>query len=104
VIIVLVERLKVESIYGRSVVPSLFCDVAQAPFQIASGILFNFWDAHYRRVNVLRFTNDGTVLVSGSEDSSVNVWIVAKYVSTIVSVDHHLTSSQDSLTTRRETN
>ncbi|EKM81805.1 hypothetical protein AGABI1DRAFT_118875 [Agaricus bisporus var. burnettii JB137-S8] len=49
-------------------------------WEIASGILFNSWDAHYRRVNVLRFTNDGTVLISGSEDSSVNVWIVARLV------------------------
>lgn len=46
--------------------------------QISSGILFNSWDAHYRRVNVLKFTNDGSALISGSEDSSVNVWLVQR--------------------------
>lgn len=46
--------------------------------QISSGILFNSWDAHYRRVNVLKFTNDGSILISGSEDSSVNVWLVQR--------------------------
>ncbi|KAL9713631.1 Pre-rRNA-processing protein ipi3 [Leucoagaricus gongylophorus] len=43
-----------------------------------ASILFNSWDAHYRRVNVLKFTNDGSVLISGSEDSSVNVWLVQR--------------------------
>ncbi|KAJ3571922.1 hypothetical protein NP233_g3442 [Leucocoprinus birnbaumii] len=47
-------------------------------WEISSGILFNSWDAHYRRINVLKFTNDGTCLVSGSEDSAVNVWLVAR--------------------------
>jgi pre-rRNA-processing protein IPI3 len=47
--------------------------------QTSSGILFNAWDAHYRRVNVLRFTPDGAVLISGSDDSSVSVWPVARY-------------------------
>ncbi|KAF5362425.1 hypothetical protein D9756_002430 [Leucocoprinus leucothites] len=47
-------------------------------WEISSGILFNSWDAHYRGVNALNFTNDGTALISGSEDSSVNVWLVAR--------------------------
>ncbi|KAJ3475698.1 hypothetical protein NLI96_g11667 [Meripilus lineatus] len=42
--------------------------------KIPSGIMFNAWDAHYRQVNVLRFTVDGQALVSGSEDSGVGVW------------------------------
>ena len=47
--------------------------------QIPSGILFNAWEAHYRQVNVLRFTPDGAALVSGSDDSSVSVWSVTRY-------------------------
>lgn len=42
--------------------------------------MFNAWDAHYRQVNVLRFTVDGQALVSGSEDSGVGVWSMSSYV------------------------
>ncbi|KAG2353724.1 WD40-repeat-containing domain protein [Suillus spraguei] len=49
-------------------------------WEVASGILYNSWDAHYRHVNVLKFTHDGAALISGSDDSSVNVWSVARIV------------------------
>lgn len=48
--------------------------------QVASGILFNVWDAHYRKVTVLRFTQDGAGIMSGSEDSGVSVWSVSRRV------------------------
>ena len=48
--------------------------------QTASGILYNSWDAHYRQVNVLRFTTDGAALISGSDDSGVNVWSVSRSI------------------------
>ncbi|KXN86545.1 Pre-rRNA-processing protein IPI3 [Leucoagaricus sp. SymC.cos] len=47
-------------------------------WEISSGILFQSWDAHYRRVSVLKFTNDGTAIISGSEDSSVNIWLLSR--------------------------
>ncbi|KAF8196763.1 WD40 repeat-like protein [Mycena galopus ATCC 62051] len=47
-------------------------------WEVASGILFNSWDAHYRQVTVLRFTHDGAALLSGSEDSGVSVWSVSR--------------------------
>ena len=40
--------------------------------------MYNAWDAHYRQVSVLRFTQDSSTLLSGSEDSSVNVWSVSR--------------------------
>ncbi|THH02710.1 hypothetical protein EW026_g195 [Hermanssonia centrifuga] len=40
--------------------------------------MYNAWDAHYRQVNVLRFTQDSAALLSGSEDSSVSVWSMSK--------------------------
>lgn len=49
--------------------------------QVASGIMFNVWDAHYRSVNVLRFTECGSALLSGSEDSAVSVWSLSRSVS-----------------------
>ncbi|KAH7890699.1 WD40-repeat-containing domain protein [Phlebopus sp. FC_14] len=49
-------------------------------WEVASGLLYNSWDAHYRQVNVLKFTHDGAVLISGSEDSGVCVWSVSKLV------------------------
>lgn len=42
--------------------------------------MYNAWDAHYRKINVLRFTQDGEALVSGSEDSGVSVWSVVRCV------------------------
>lgn len=41
--------------------------------------MYSAWDAHYRQVNVLQFTPDSAALLSGSEDSSVNVWSMARY-------------------------
>ncbi|EAU90595.2 pre-rRNA-processing protein IPI3 [Coprinopsis cinerea okayama7 len=49
-------------------------------WETASGILFNCWDAHYRQVNVLRFTVDGAALLSGGDDSAVSVWSVSRLV------------------------
>ncbi|KAF8075050.1 WD40-repeat-containing domain protein [Lyophyllum atratum] len=47
-------------------------------WEVASGILYHSWDAHYRQVTVLRFTLDGAALISGSEDSGVSVWSVSR--------------------------
>ncbi|KAJ7173763.1 WD40 repeat-like protein [Mycena filopes] len=47
-------------------------------WEVASGILFNSWDAHYRQVTVLKFTHDGAALLSGSEDSGLSVWSVSR--------------------------
>lgn len=49
-------------------------------WEVASGILYNAWDAHYRQVNILKFTSDGLALISGSEDSGISVWSVSKLV------------------------
>ncbi|KAI0343214.1 pre-rRNA-processing protein IPI3 [Trametopsis cervina] len=47
-------------------------------WEVASGIMYNAWDAHYRQIKVLRFTQDGAALLSGSEDSGVGVWAMSK--------------------------
>ncbi|KAG6891259.1 hypothetical protein C0995_008511 [Termitomyces sp. Mi166 len=49
-------------------------------WEVASGILYHSWDAHYRQVTVLRFTPDGSALISGSEDSGVSVWSVSRSI------------------------
>jgi pre-rRNA-processing protein IPI3 len=46
--------------------------------QLASGLLLASFDAAYRRINVLKFTNCSRALVSGSEDSGVAVWDMAR--------------------------
>lgn len=40
--------------------------------------MYNAWDAHYRQVNVLRFSHDGATLLSGSEDSGASVWSMSR--------------------------
>lgn len=58
-------------------------------FKTSSGILFNSWDAHYRQVNVLQFTNDGAALVSGSDDSGVSVWSVSRSIWPLMFILYH---------------
>lgn len=45
--------------------------------------MYNSWDAHYRKINVLCFTQDGAALVAGSEDSGVTVWSIPRFVSPV---------------------
>ncbi|KAF9531734.1 WD40 repeat-like protein [Crepidotus variabilis] len=57
-------------------------------WETASGIMYKSWDAHYRQVNVLRFTNDGAALLSGSDDSGVNVWSVSRLLDDETQQEH----------------
>ncbi|KAF9430824.1 Pre-rRNA-processing protein ipi3 [Podila epigama] len=45
-------------------------------WEIATGILHRTFDAHYKKITVLRFSSDDTVLFSGSEDAVVHVWML----------------------------
>ncbi|KAF9908831.1 Pre-rRNA-processing protein ipi3 [Linnemannia zychae] len=45
-------------------------------WEIATGILHRTFDAHYKKITVLRFSADDTVMFSGSEDASVHVWML----------------------------
>ncbi|TFK74935.1 WD40 repeat-like protein [Pluteus cervinus] len=56
-------------------------------WEVASGILYGAWDAHYRKVTVLQFSADGRALISGSEDSAVNVWPVSRLVDNTIQND-----------------
>ncbi|KAF9480515.1 WD40 repeat-like protein [Pholiota conissans] len=69
-------------------------------WETASGILYNSWDAHYRQVNVLHFTNDGAALISGSDDSGVSVWSVSRLLDEDMQNEHlmpHCTLSDHTL-------
>ena len=48
--------------------------------QVASGRLLKKWNAHYRAVTCLVFSDDDSLLISGSEDGSVKVWSLLLYV------------------------
>ncbi|XP_016449551.1 protein ROOT INITIATION DEFECTIVE 3-like [Nicotiana tabacum] len=43
-------------------------------WQVATGKLLKKWHAHYRAVTCLKFNDDQSLLISGSEDGSVRVW------------------------------
>ncbi|KAH9995419.1 WD40-repeat-containing domain protein [Russula compacta] len=75
--VVLPERLSCIAVDRRG----QFCAAGTAQgriylWEIASGIMYNSWEAHYRQVTVLRFTPDGEALLSGSEDSGISIWSV----------------------------
>uniref|UniRef100_A0A2P2KS70 Uncharacterized protein MANES_18G038500 n=1 Tax=Rhizophora mucronata TaxID=61149 RepID=A0A2P2KS70_RHIMU len=43
-------------------------------WEVATGRLLRKWRAHYRSVTCMVFTEDNSLLVSGSEDGGVRVW------------------------------
>ncbi|OZJ05442.1 hypothetical protein BZG36_01634 [Bifiguratus adelaidae] len=47
-------------------------------WEIASGNLVRAFDAHYKRISVLKFLQDDSALVSGSDDAGVNVWLTGE--------------------------
>ena len=47
--------------------------------QVMSGRLLMKWHAHYRAVTCLVFSEDDSLLISGSEDGCVRVWSLLKY-------------------------
>ena len=46
------------------------------------------FDAHYRRVTILRWTADGTALISGGDDGRIAIWPLATLVDP-TQADHH---------------
>ncbi|MEW5316242.1 MAG: hypothetical protein WDW38_007623 [Sanguina aurantia] len=46
-------------------------------WEVGSGRLLRTWAAHYKAVSVLAFAEGGSVLVSGGDDTLVNVWLLA---------------------------
>lgn len=59
-------------------------------WHIATGHLMRVFEAHYRRITQLAFSNDDSTLLTASEDASVNVWLVA----------HLINNSEDDITAR----
>ncbi|TBU49181.1 WD40 repeat-like protein [Dichomitus squalens] len=83
--IVLPEKLSAIAVDPRG----KYCAGATAQGRIflwetASGIMYNSWDAHYRQINVLRFTHDAAALIAGSEDSGVSIWSIPRLLDDIL--------------------
>ena len=49
-------------------------------WEVSTGALVKVWDAHYRPVAALAFTDDGSHLISGGKDSIINVWSLVDLV------------------------
>lgn len=49
-------------------------------WHIPTGHLLRVFEAHYRRITKLVFSDDDTVLFTGSEDAAVNAWLLAHLV------------------------
>eukprot|EP00268_Persea_americana_P036723 TRINITY_DN3624_c1_g1_i1.p1 TRINITY_DN3624_c1_g1~~TRINITY_DN3624_c1_g1_i1.p1 ORF type:complete len:226 (-),score=36.74 TRINITY_DN3624_c1_g1_i1:2581-3258(-) len=47
-------------------------------WEVASGTLLKKWNAHYRAVTCLVFSDDDSLLISGAEDGCVRVWSLLK--------------------------
>ncbi|CAG8645129.1 15547_t:CDS:2 [Funneliformis caledonium] len=46
-------------------------------WEISTGTLCKVFDAHYKKISVIKFTSDDSALISGSEDAGVNVWLLS---------------------------
>jgi len=47
-------------------------------FQVSSGNLLAVLSRHYQKVNVIRFTDNGSHFISGGDDNLVIVWSIAR--------------------------
>lgn len=54
---------------------------ADAWQKMSTGALLTSYDAHYRAITCLAWTNDDAALVSGSEDALLHVWSLPASVS-----------------------
>ncbi|KAI9264687.1 quinon protein alcohol dehydrogenase-like superfamily [Helicostylum pulchrum] len=52
-------------------------------WHIPTGHLMRVFEAHYRRITSLAFSNDDSVLLTGSEDAAVNVWLLAHLINPV---------------------
>ncbi|CAO3635747.1 unnamed protein product [Cunninghamella echinulata] len=50
-------------------------------WHISSGLLIKVFDAHYRSILRLGFSNDDSLLISAGEDATINVWLVSSLLS-----------------------
>lgn len=55
-----------------------------------SGRLLKKWHAHYRAVTCLVFSEDESLLISGSEDGCVRVWSLLMYLPIKIDFPHFL--------------
>ncbi|CEP07614.1 hypothetical protein [Parasitella parasitica] len=55
-------------------------------WHVPTGHLMRVFEAHYRRITCLAFSNDDCTLLTASEDAAVNVWLLA-HLLTPVSAD-----------------
>lgn len=46
--------------------------------QVANGKLLKTWRAHHKSLNCMLFSNDGSLLISGSNDGVVCVWSLVR--------------------------
>jgi len=58
--------------------------------KVETGRLLKKWHAHFRGVTCLVFSEDDSLLISGSEDGSVRVWSLFMYVMLILSLGFFL--------------
>eukprot|EP00887_Chlorella_sp_A99_P003431 scaffold7.g3431.t1 len=47
-------------------------------WESSSGRLLKSWPAHYKAVSCLAFSDDGSVLLTGGQDTLVNAWLLAE--------------------------
>ena len=52
-------------------------------WHISTGHLMRVFEAHYRRITCLAFSNDDATLLTASEDAAVNVWLLAHLINPV---------------------
>ncbi|CAO3645977.1 unnamed protein product [Mucor hiemalis] len=52
-------------------------------WHVPTGHLMRVFEAHYRRISRLVFSNDDSTLLTASEDASVNVWLLAHLINPV---------------------
>ena len=58
--------------------------------QVANGWLIKKWNAHYRAVTCLVFSDDESLLISRAEDGCVRVWSLFMYFLIFLLIFHQI--------------
>ncbi|PRP76408.1 hypothetical protein PROFUN_15237 [Planoprotostelium fungivorum] len=67
-------------------------------YQVATGHLLRTFEAHYKKISCLSFTEDDSMLLSGGDDGVINVWDTARLIDgSVVDVKPYVTWSDHSL-------
>jgi pre-rRNA-processing protein IPI3 len=57
-------------------------------WEISTGILIQIWEAHYKKITSIIFTDDDSMIITGGEDGIINLWLISDIINFDKNKDH----------------